>query len=79
MEKKLPEGLHATFKQINNEDRNPSTRESIVNQMLKRLSESNFNGERKKKKKNGSKLWMQGLTAQEIEEKQRKLFENYEG
>lgn len=47
--------------------------------MLKRLSESNFNGERRKKKKNGSKLWMQGLTAQEIEEKQSKLFENYGG
>ena len=73
-EKKNPDGLHLSAKQF--EERNPSNRESIVNQMLKRLSESQINSEGRKKKKNSSKLWMQGLTQKEIEEQQAKLFEN---
>jgi len=43
--------------------------------MLTRLSESQINGEKRKKKKNSCKLWMVGLTTEEIEEQQRKLFE----
>lgn len=73
-EKKKPDGLNLNIKQF--EERNPSNRESIVNQMLKRLSESQMNSEGRKKKKNSNKLWMQGLTQKEIQEQQAKLFEN---
>ena len=45
--------------------------------MLKRLSESQLSGGKRKNKKNSKKYWAeQGLSTQEIEEKQRALFEN---
>jgi hypothetical protein len=46
----------------------------MVNQMLKRLSDSVMNAERKKKK-NSCKLFLQGLTPKEIEDQQRRLLE----
>ena len=47
-EKKRPEGLHVTMKQLAADE--PTHRESMVSQMLKRLSESNATGEKRRKK-----------------------------
>lgn len=70
-EKKRADGLHFTVKQIVNEDRCPDQRNSVINQMLKRLSESVTVGERKKKKK--FKFQMNGMTTEQLEEQQRRL------
>jgi hypothetical protein len=54
---------------------NDDQRESLVSQMLKRLSESTLSGGKRKKK--SKKFWLeQGLSIQEIEEKQKALFQN---
>lgn len=71
LEKKKPDGLHFTPKQIMNEDKSKDTRSSIVNTMLKRLSETVHHNEKKKKKK--FKFNMNGMTAEELEEQQRRL------
>lgn len=75
LEKKRPDGLHFTVKQIVNEDRCPNQRNSVVNTMLKRLSESVGMGDRKKRKK--FKFQLNGMTTEQLEERQRKLLEGY--
>ena len=67
VEKKVQDGIALTSKQITNEDRNQSNRDSMVNQMLKRLSDSVVLGERKKKRVS-CKLLLQGQSAAELEE-----------
>lgn len=64
-----------TFKNAQNEDRNPVIREHMVNHILRRLNDDPVISSRRRNFKN-SKLYNQGLTEEEIAEKQRKLFEN---
>lgn len=75
IEKKNPDGLHFSMKQVLNEDKSLSQRDSMVNKMLQRLSDANANDHRKRKIRYGSKLWMQGMTPEQIEEQQRRLLQ----
>ena len=75
IEKKNPDGLHFSVKQVLNEDKSQHLRDSIVNKMLQRLNDVNANDHRKRKVRYGSKLWMQGMTPEQIEEQQRRLLQ----